>query len=62
MTITPITDKSPACYGVACSLHQLCARYAAVDNMPAGVAVIGTCETSEHARPLFAEVEAEVLG
>lgn len=59
MTIQPITDKAPACYGVACHLHADCSRYQAVDHMPAGAIVIGTCATSDPAeRPLFLRVKA----
>ena len=58
MTIQPISATTPLCYGVLCELHSQCARYVRVENMPAGVIVIGTCATPPATeRPLFAAVE-----
>ena len=31
------------CYGVGCWIRPACARYRAVDNMPAGEIVAGSC-------------------
>lgn len=58
MTIQPITDTTPACYGIGCELHSDCARYRAVDLMPSGAVVIGTCAAPGTERPLFVAVKA----
>jgi hypothetical protein len=58
MTIMPITDKTPACYGTCCPVHQRCARYAAVDGMRSSF-VIATCSTDGDDRPLFLALEPE---
>lgn len=59
MTIQPITDTTPLCYGITCHLHASCSRYLDVDRMPAGAIVIGTCATPPGTeRPLFVQVKA----
>lgn len=58
MTIQPITEKTPLCYGVLCELHARCSRYLGVERMPAGAIVIGTCATPPAVeRPLFVQVK-----
>ena len=59
MTIVPISATEPACYGIACPVHQMCARYQAVDNMPSGTVVIGHCGDMADYRPLFADIFKE---
>ena len=62
MTITPITDANPACYGVMCPEHQQCERYAMVESTT-WHHTIGTCADTGSAvdRPLFlARVSDEV--
>lgn len=56
MTIHPITDTTPACYGVACEVHHRCARYAAVDGMAAHHTAIACCSVDSR-RPLFIEIK-----
>ncbi len=59
MTIQPITDTTPFCFGVMCELHGNCARYRSIDSMPSGAIVIGTCATPPATeRPLFVAVKA----
>lgn len=54
MTITPITDKTPACFGVVCEKHGQCQRYANVEaSEPHNT--IGTCVEHDGSRPLFIE-------
>ena len=57
MTITAITEKTPACYGVCCPQHHECQRYAAVE----GTSVhdtIATCDDGKGGRPLFVQVKS----
>ena len=58
MTIHPITDTRPACYGVQCPQHAECARYAAVEGS-SWADTIGTCDDGEGGRPLFVAQETE---
>jgi hypothetical protein len=49
----PATRPSlQACFGVACSQHGRCARYAAVDTSQASPTTIGTC-VKDGVYPLF---------
>ncbi len=58
MNITPITETTPACFGVACEKHGQCARYIAIDGAPAHQQRIGHCTPTEHsARPLFIAIK-----
>lgn len=59
MTIKPITNTTPACFGVCCPKHGQCARYAAAEGAH-GADAIATCDdngTGE--RPLFLELQRE---
>lgn len=56
MTIQPITDTTPACYGVCCPMHGQCARYAAIETAST-VHIIATCEDAGE-RPLFSQALA----
>ncbi len=58
MNITPITDSTPACYGICCPKHGQCARYQAVEA-PTTVSVIATCLDGAGDRPLFVEQISE---
>lgn len=58
MNIVPISDKTPACYGVMCPEHKQCARYHLVDNAPHGQQFIATCEHGRE-RPLFVQHRPE---
>ena len=57
MTIQPITDRAPACYGFQCPKHAECARYAAVDTT-SWANTIGTCDDGQGGRPLFVPIVA----
>lgn len=59
MTIKPITDTTPTCFGVCCPQHGQCARYAAAEGT-LGADPIATCDdngTGE--RPLFLRLKRE---
>jgi hypothetical protein len=54
MTLHPITDTAPACFGVMCHLHGDCTRYRAIDSMASDAVAIGTCATPPAIeRPMF---------
>lgn len=48
-----MSECSPACYGVECSLHHNCKRYAMVDGAKAWQSFIGHCLDGEGGRPLY---------
>jgi hypothetical protein len=54
MSIVPISDKAPACYGICCSRRRECARYEAVDSTLMDH-TIATCCDGAGERPLFIE-------
>jgi hypothetical protein len=59
MTIKPITDTTPACFGVCCPQHGQCARYAAVESAW-GADSIATCDDDGTGqRPLFLQLQRE---
>ena len=58
MNVMPITDKTPACFGVVCPEHHRCSRYAMVESTPIDQ-TIATCSTGGDDRPLFLAVEKE---
>lgn len=58
MTIEPITDTRPACYGVQCPVHADCARYAAVEST-SWAQTIGTCDDGQGGRPRFVPIKQE---
>lgn len=58
--IVPITDTTPACFGVCCSLHKQCARYHAVDGMADSSHAIDSCEDGV-SRPLFVLHQVEAV-
>lgn len=58
MSVRPITATDPACFGVCCSQHQRCARYAAVDGLTGGASPIATCDRGDGSRPLFLAIAA----
>lgn len=56
MNIAAITPKNPACFGVCCSVHDRCARYAMVNKAPASTQFIGMCyDPAQTDYPLFLE-------
>ena len=60
MNITPITDKTPACFGVCCERHAQCQRYHAIDNAPVSQLRIGYREPDERGeRSLFVPIKEE---
>ena len=56
MNVMPITDKTPACFGVVCPLHHRCRRYSLVEATPVDQ-TIATCTTDGDDRPLFLALE-----
>jgi len=46
------------CFGIACSVHHRCARYAAVDRSEADARTIGTCRQGE-SFPMFIQLRVE---
>lgn len=58
MTIVPISETVPACYGVCCTDHGECQRYAAVEAALPGQ-TIGTCDDGQGGRPLFVPLVKE---
>jgi hypothetical protein len=52
MNISPITEKTPACYGICCPMHGRCERYAAVESTSIDH-TIATCDDGADGRPLF---------
>lgn len=59
MSIQPITDSTPACYGVCCAKHARCSRYAAVEHSDGHTVTIASCSTGAAEFPLFVERKAE---
>lgn len=57
MNISPITDKTPACYGICCSRRRDCARYEAVESTPMDH-TIASCGTGDE-QPLFVAMKQE---
>ena len=60
MTIVPITNTTPACYGIACPKHGACARYHAVEQTSPDHTQ-GTCDDGQGGRPMFVDLKREVL-
>lgn len=57
MSIQPITDTTPACFGVCCPKHAQCARYEAAEGVQ-GASAIATCDDNgDGSRPLFLQRE-----
>lgn len=57
MTIQPITETTPACFGVCCPVHGKCARYQAAEGAQ-GATAIATCDDNgDGSRPLFRQAE-----
>lgn len=50
-----ITPSTPACYGVCCSQHARCSRYAAVEHSDGNTVTIASCSTGGDEFPLFIE-------
>ena len=46
-----------ACYGCACPVHAQCARYHAVESAGFDLVVLATCETPDHRRPGFRQLD-----
>lgn len=59
MTIYPISEKVPACYGICCKRHHDCARYAAVE-WTSQDQTIATCDDGSGGRPLFLAADKPV--
>lgn len=60
MTIIPITDQTPACFGVMCPKHKDCEHWHLVDNAPATQIFIGTCDKHGTGdRPKFLQHQPE---
>lgn len=57
MTISPITDTVPACYGICCERRAECARYAAVE-VTIEPLTIATCDSGRGQRPRFVALHA----
>lgn len=58
MTITPITNDFPPCFGVMCHQHGQCARYHSVE-VHGSARAIGDCHQGRPEWPLFVQVEKE---
>lgn len=50
--IRPISDTTPACYGVVCPHHAICRRYAAVEGSSPDH-TIGTCADGAGGWPML---------
>ena len=57
MNVIPISESAPACYGICCPTHGLCARYDAVETTSMDH-TIPTCEDLGK-YPLFVELKKE---
>ena len=51
----PITATTPGCFGVCCSKHARCERYASVEFATADN-TIATCDDGKGGRPLFVDL------
>lgn len=57
MSLARKTPTYPACHGIACHLHNRCARYAAIEAVgPDDPNTLGTCLNGE-GFPEFSEIE-----
>lgn len=59
MSITPITEKTPACFGVMCERHKDYQRYHAVEQVSSSNTVIGNCFEHGTDTPLFVPIQQE---
>lgn len=60
MNISPITDATPACYGICCPQRRNCARYEAVESSPIDH-TIASCGAGGEELPLFVPMKKEPL-
>ena len=58
LSISPINDRNPACYGIGCARHGECNRYAAVEQTT-WEHTIGTCDDGAGRRPMFVPVAVQ---